>query len=213
MPMEMLKPAEAAIVAHIDIRDVNRVIDERIFPREFVATEPRGFSVAACVFASFYFSSASSLTAERRLSAIREVGARLGNLRGLTFETLSREECIVRDGFLTIDLAPFAKSTVERNARLIAAREMVVHDREILGGAPIIRGTRIPVHDVAASVAKGVPMARILAAYPLLDAEKVGLAAIYASAYPVRGRPRLRDRLPVGAKIVSEGRVPRRRPA
>jgi len=40
------------------------------------------------------------------------------------------------------------------------------------------------VYDVAASVAAGSSLDRILAAYPSLDAEKVRLAEIYAEANP-----------------------------
>jgi uncharacterized protein (DUF433 family) len=92
--------------------------------------------------------------------------------------------------------------------RLAAARELVVSDPDILGGAPVIRGTRIPVYDVAASVAAGLPMTRILAAYPSLDADKVELAAIYAEANPARGHPRSGDEFPKGAVVVSDRRVP-----
>lgn len=95
----------------------------------------------------------------------------------------------MRDEFLTIDLAPFVRRTKERMERLAAAREIVVSDPDVLGGAPVVRGTRVPVHDVAASVAAGLKMDRILTAYPSLDSDKVELAAIYAEANPMRGRP------------------------
>jgi len=89
----------------------------------------------------------------------------------------------------------------------------VVSSPDILGGAPVIRGTRVPVHDVAASVAADIQLDRILAAYPGLDAEKVELAAIYAEAYPPRGRPRRGGELPRGSVIIDDRRVPRRRKA
>ena len=76
-----------------------------------------------------------------------------------------------------------------------------------------MRGTRVPVHDVAASVAAGLPTDRILAAYPSLDADKIELAAIYAEANPARGRPRTSDEFPKRAVIVADRRVPRRRKA
>jgi hypothetical protein len=41
-----------------------------------------------------------------------------------------------------------------------------------------------PADDVAASVAAGVPMDRVLAAYPSLDADTVDLAVILAEANP-----------------------------
>jgi uncharacterized protein (DUF433 family) len=56
---------------------------------------------------------------------------------------------------------------------------MVVASPEVLSGTPVVRGTRIPVYDVAASVAAGVPMNRVLAAYPSLDGDKLDLATLY----------------------------------
>jgi uncharacterized protein (DUF433 family) len=120
------------------------------------------------------------------------------------------EDWTVRDEFLIIDLAPFVRRTKERMDRLAAAREMVVSDPDTLGGALVIRGTRIPVYDVAASVAAGFPMDRILAAYPSLDADKVDLAVIYAEASPARGRPRSSDEFPKAAVVVDDRRIPRR---
>jgi uncharacterized protein (DUF433 family) len=95
---------------------------------------------------------------------------------------LIQEDWMVRDEFLTIDLAPFVRRTTERMDRLAAARALVTTDLDMLGGTPILRGTRIPVHDIAASIVAGLPIDRILAAYLALDAEKIELATIYAEA-------------------------------
>lgn len=208
---DMLKPTEAAVVAHVAPRDVHRVIDERILPEAFFSlSNGRRVAAPACTLISFYFDSAKRLTPEERLFTIQVAGARLHKLRTHTLASLINEDWIVRDDFLTIDLAPFVRRTMDRMGRLTAARDMVVSDPEILGGTPIIRGTRIPVHDVAASVSASVAMDRILAAYPSLDADKVELAAIYAAANPSRGRPRTGDELPKGAVIVADRRVARR---
>jgi uncharacterized protein (DUF433 family) len=120
---------------------------------------------------------------------------------------------MVRDEFLTIDLAPFVRRTTERMDRLAAARALVTIGPDVLGGTPIILGTPIPVHDVAASVAAGLPTDRILAAYPTLDAKKIELATIYAEANPAQGRPRSNDELPMRAVIIADCGVPRRRKA
>lgn len=211
---EMLRPTEAAVVARVTIRDVNRAIDERILPEGFFSLDDgRRVAASACTLISFYFDSAKRLTAEEPLFAIREAGSRLHRLRARALASLIEEDWTVRDEFLTIDLAPFVKRTQERMDRLAAARELVVTDPDKLGGTPVIRGTRIPVYDVAASVAEGLPTDRILAAYPSLDADTIDLAAIYAEATPARGRPRSSDELPKGAVIVADRRVPRRRKA
>jgi uncharacterized protein (DUF433 family) len=211
---DMLRPAEAAVVARVALRDVNRAIDERILPDGFFTVEDgRHVLVSACTLISFYFASAKRLTSEERLFAVREAGLRLRKFRTLASAALIKEDWTVRDEFLTIDLAPFVRRTTERMDRLAAARALVATDPDVLGGTPVIRGTRIPVHDVAASVAAEVPTERILAAYPSLDTDKIELATIYAEANPARGRPRSSDELPKGAIIVTDRRVPRRRKA
>src|SRR5215470_19214326 len=149
---DMLKPTEAAVVAGVALRDVNRAIDERILPDAFFSLDDgRWVAAAACTLISFYFDSAKRLTSEERLFAIREAGSRLYRLRARALASLVDEDWIVRDEFLTIDLTPFVKRTKERMDRLAAARKMVVSDPALLGGAPVVRGTRIPVYDVAAS--------------------------------------------------------------
>ncbi len=67
---------------------------------------------------------------------------------------------------------------------------MIVSDKDILGGAPCFKGTRVAVHDIAEMLANGGQVAAILAAYPTLTEGQVTAAAIYAEAYPRRGRPR-----------------------
>jgi uncharacterized protein (DUF433 family) len=208
----MLKPTEAAVVARIALRDVNRAIDEHILPAEFVSTDDgRRVAAGACSLLAFYFTSAHRLTSEERLLAIREAGKRLHELRGSAVPALLAADWVLRHEFLTIDLAPFLRRAHERLERLAAARRLVVSDSELLGGAPVLRGTRIPAHDLAASVAAGISEDRILAAYPGLDAEKLDLAVIYAEANPARGRPRIIEELPEGARIITDRKQPRRK--
>ncbi|MEK1887758.1 MAG: DUF433 domain-containing protein [Phyllobacterium sp.] len=211
---EMLKASEAAVVSRVSLRDVNRVIDEHILPDTFVSFDNgRHVLAGACSFIAFYFESAKRLTSEERLFAINTVGLRLTRSRSLAWAALLREDWTVRDEFLTIDLLPFVRGTSERLDDLAAAREIVATSDDVLGGTPVIRGTRVPVYDVAASVAAGYSNERIVAAYPGLDDEKVRLAAIYVEANPLRGRPRTTGILPEGSTIVTDRRVPRLRKA
>ena len=209
---EMLKTTEAAVVSRVTLREVNRVIDEGILPEGFVTSDDgRHVLAAACTLISFYFASAAALTAEERLFAIGVTVPRLRRSMSFALPALLKEDWTVVHGFLTIDLAPFVKGAAERLGRLIAARNLVESSPERLGGTPVIRGTRVPVYDVAASLTAGIPMERILGAYPSLDREKVELAGIFAEANPSRGRPRVRSELPKGAVIITDRRVPRRK--
>ncbi len=210
--LEALTPTEAAVVSSVAVRDVNRVIDEKILPEGLYKVgrdRSRRFSADACAFISFYFMSANQLTSEERM---RTIAAASKHLREEPSSKLEKE-WIIRQGFLSIDLAPFLRSARQRLARLSAARALVVEDPDILGGTPVIKGTRVPVYDVAASVAAKLPAERILAAYPGLTAEALEMAAFYAEANPQRGRPRRLPSLPTGAVIVSSQRKPRRKMA
>jgi len=196
---ETLTPAEAAVVSGVSVRDVHRVIDEHILPEGFYDTnEARSFKSHACVFIAFYFGSADRLTSEERQRAIT-----LATRLSADPKVPTR---IVQDEFLTIDLAPFWNGVDERLMRLNAARAQVSVNDEILSGTPVIKGTRVPVYDVAASVAAGIPMERILASYPSLNRKQVELAALFAEANPQRGRPRQRAISSPGAKVISSRR-------
>ena len=196
---DFLTPAEAAVIAGVSVRDVHRMIDEHILPdRLFISADTRSFKRQACVFISFYFGSADRLTAEERQRTIALASK---------ITDWAKAKKVVQDDFLTIDLASFAKRVEDRWKRLGEARAQVVVDPEILGGTPIIRGTRVPVYDVAASVVAGISMERILASYPSLNHEQVELAALYVEANPQRGRPRQRS-VPAGAVVLAKRRKP-----
>jgi uncharacterized protein (DUF433 family) len=210
--IELLTASEAAVVSQVSVRDVNRVIDESILPEDFFRVGDERYIVAAgCPLIAFYFESARRLTSEQRLWAIRHAGPRLRG--GRTAAALLAQDWTFRDEFLTINLEPFLRRTWERLRRLDEAREIVVSLPDILGGTPVIRGTRVPVYDVAKSVTAGIAIDRILAAYPVLDADKVELAAIYAEANPPRGRPRQSPEIPEGAVVITDRRLTPRRKA
>ena len=196
--MDNLTPAEAAVVAGVSVRDVHRMIDEHILPERYFETfESRSFKRQACVFISFYMGSADRLTSEERQRTI----AIASNIADW-----AKSKKTVQDEFLTIDLTPFSRGVEERLRRLQAAREIVVSDPEILGGIPVVKGTRVPVHQVAAAVAAGTPVERILASYPSLKPGQVELAALYAEANPQRGRPRQTGSTSPGLVVVSRRR-------
>jgi uncharacterized protein (DUF433 family) len=191
-----LTPSEAAVVSGVSVRDVHRVIDEHILPEDlYFAEQARSFKSQACVFISFYFRAASRLTSEERQKMIALASKLPEDGTGTK---------AIQDDFLTIDLSGFRKDVDDRLNRLRAAQECVISDPEILGGALVVRGTRVPVYHVAASLAAGTPMDRIRAAYPSLNLEQVELAALYAEANPQRGRPpQIPFSLPPGAKLIS----------
>jgi uncharacterized protein (DUF433 family) len=207
---EVLTPTEAAVVSSVEVRDVNRAIDEKILPENLYkvgSDRSRRLSVNACVFISFYFGSATQLMSEERLRTIRAASKRLGREPVTELE----RKWVIHQDFLSIDLAPFLRRVLDRMGKLTEARSIVIEDPDILGGMPVVKGTRIPVYDVAASVATGFPKKRILSAYPGLTEEALELALLYAEANPQRGRPRGTSSRLTGVVIVSSQRKPRRK--
>ncbi len=85
---------------------------------------------------------------------------------------------------------PIANDFDDGLAKLGLAKAMVTSDARIMAGAPCFSGTRIPVHDIADMMANGDTVEALAAAYPQLSADQIRLAAVYATAYPRRGRPR-----------------------
>lgn len=210
---DKLKLSEAAVVAQVDLRDVHRAIDEHILSDTFFNLDNgRHILAAGCPSISFYFSMARRLSAEERILVIRQIEPWLLESRDVSLSKLLRREWKIHNAPLSIDFAPFVKGTVERLDRLEAARGVVEVSPDILGGTPVIRGTRIPVYDIAASHAAGIPSERILLAYPALTGDTLELAGIYAEANPLRGRPRA-NAIPEGATILSDRRIPRIRKA
>ena len=69
------------------------------------------------------------------------------------------------------------------------AREQIVCDPDVMGGAPTIQGTRITAQSLLARLADGDTIATIQEDYPYLDAEVIEGASLYARAHPMRGRP------------------------
>ena len=212
----MVSANEAAALAGVDVRDVHRAFDEHLLPETLLGGVGSSRQVVrpAVPLLAFYFGTAHVLQAEARKAVIRRVasGGRTGALRRVTALTRRPHLLPIGNG-VSADLAPFITETEVRARKLEEARGMVVRDPDVLGGTePVIRGTRIPVHDVAAAVGAGLSVPDILESYPGLTAEQVELAALYASVERPRGKPRrpLAERLPSGARLLASGTAPRR---
>lgn len=91
---------------------------------------------------------------------------------------------------VTVALTNHFMESFESYLDLKKAEGLVTKDPKVLSGLPVFAGTRIPVHDVANSLAAGDSEEVLLSAYPRLTSELIRLAPIYAKAYPLRGRPR-----------------------
>jgi len=175
----LFTPTEAAVLTGLPLKAVNNAID-----RKTVAAVPgeeggRQLDARALV----------SLSIECRLSA----SIATPELRRKVFDALAeapRNTVSLEGGLIKIDLREPRRALAASLRDLRRARRLAVSDPQILGGDPVFRGTRVPVHMMAELVAQGSMPAELIGGYPRLTAEMIRLAPVYAAAYPLRGRPR-----------------------
>jgi len=175
----LFTPTEAAVLTGLSIKAVNNAIDKKTISP--VAGKEGGRLLDARAL--------MSLSIERRLSA----AIATSELRRKVFDALAeapRNVVSLEGGLIKIDLREPRRELAASLRDLRRARGLVVSDPEVLGGDPVFRGTRVPVHVVAELVAQGSKPAELIESYPRLNDEMIRLAPIYAAAYPLRGRPR-----------------------
>jgi uncharacterized protein (DUF433 family) len=61
-------------------------------------------------------------------------------------------------------------------------QERIIRDPQIVGGEPVLRGTRVTLRTVLASLAEGATTAEILTDFPTLSEEDVRAAIAFAAA-------------------------------
>ena len=175
--IEALTANEAASVTRVPLKQVHRIIDAGLLSGR---VETRAGS--------------------RMISGRALVGLRLAHLTADTLTLDARRRIISRvlaepttnafqEDAVTVAVEPIAADVDEGLQRLDLAKAMVTSDPATMGGAPCFAGTRIPVHDIADMMANGDTAEALAAAYPQLSGDQIKLAAVYATAYPRRGRP------------------------
>jgi uncharacterized protein (DUF433 family) len=116
------------------------------------------------------------------------------------------QQSTVRADMISVDMRQAAKAVRVGLDQLTKARRLVTSAPDLLGGTPVFKGTRIPVHEIADMLANGDDLAVIARAYPQLDRGWIRLAPVYALAYPRRGRPRMnavQSRLPKTSEVLA----------
>ncbi len=181
-PATLMTANEAASVTGVPLRQVHRIID------------------AGLLGAAVKRRNKARLLAPRGLVGLRlahetaDVLTLQGRRAVVATSIRSPRQSLIRADMIVVDARPAAQTVRSGLSLLAKARSMVSSTPEVLGGTPVFKGTRIPVHDVADMLVNGDRPAAIIKAYPQLDADHVRLALIYAQAYPARGRPRIKPR-------------------
>jgi len=205
---ELAAPAEVAFIADISDREVHRIIDERILPDSlYHQANGRRFLRLACAFAHFYFDTDKDLSKSLRKGVIEQITRKVllhtdrDQLLSLS-SPIVQGDWTVKVPFGTVELDDIVLHTQQRAQLVDMANNLIIEDREIMGGEPVFKGTRIPVHNIAASLKLGIATDRILEAYPDLSKEMVSVAEVYAKVHPRRGRPhKISDKHPTWVKL------------
>ena len=176
---ERYSPAQVAALLGLSQKDAFRVIDE--IPAEDRSKEkPRSLTREQLLFL------VSLLEARRDVRLPEETKRTL-------YEDVvhrgTRHKEKVRVGIWSLDLRGPRRELTTRLARYRRARKVVSQRKDIRGGEPVIRGTRIAVYQLADMLEAGATKEEILEGYPTLNREKLDLALLYARAHPRRGRP------------------------
>lgn len=210
--------AEAAFIAAVDQKELNRVIDENALPTIFVLHREgsREFTRLGAALVRFYFDTAKSLTKTARIAVCERVAERLEarddapEVFGLAGPVRSFDWSFDLD-HVRVDLSTPVFSAVERSARARRAAELIVEDPDTLGGLPTFKGTRVPIDVLPDSEIAPHQWERLKRAYPVLTEELVEAAKIYSQIRPRRGRPPRSDTLAKNWKLIRSVRVPAKR--
>ena len=176
-----LSVREAAVVAGVAHRRVHRMIDDDLLPRAALVRggPERRLRPVACAMIRFEAANGAALTKELRRRVMRAL-LDAGEGDGAT---------VFAEGDVTVDLSRALRETARELEALRRAEAEVMEDPDIRGGLPVLRGTRIGVHEAAGLVRSG-GVKEALAAYPSLTHERVEAVLLYAEAHPRPGRPR-----------------------
>lgn len=91
---------------------------------------------------------------------------------------------------ITLDLEGMAGARTRQAIVYRTARDAYLHSVEdILGGTPVIRGTRLTVYSVLGRLDGGESLADLTTDFPDIPEAAFVAAATYARTHPLRGRP------------------------
>ena len=173
-----LSANEAACVTGVPLRQVHRIIDAGLLGS--AAGRREGSRAVHC-------DGLVSLKLAHETTAILTVDGRRRLVRFLLGHP-DAEAARLRD--VSVDVRSMKDDVRKGLSRLARARETITTDDAVLSGTPCVGGTRIPAHDIAEMLANGDGIGAIRDAWPVLTEEQIEAAALYARAYPRRGRLR-----------------------
>jgi uncharacterized protein (DUF433 family) len=179
---ELFSPTEVGAVAHIPVKAVYKVMEQRL-PAGFVVRRRRQSLLtrlgALCVVID------REIPKDVPVAVRKEVYAQIKN-------AIRPRAVKSRRGILdyVVDVKSAADKMELELARYRKAMGLIVKDPGIQAGAATFRGTRILVQQVADLISQGATEPELREDYPRLTREMIAAAKVYAKSHPRRGRPR-----------------------
>ena len=184
MPNEF-SAREVAELANVPVRAVDKAIEEKVLAgiRAGAPGRRRMLPLHAVPYAAIVARLPITLSLETKRDLARALGKR--PTARMTAEPLEIAPAV------TVDVPALVGSDLaERAERYGKAREDFVHvDPDIMGGTPVLRGTRMTVYSVLGRIDGGDSIEDVLEDNPHLPREAVETAVLYARTHPLVGRP------------------------
>ena len=191
-PSKAILINEAAVATGVSARQINRLIDDAVLPKSVcvkVGTR-RAIRAFAVPMVSFGASDGTKLSKGMRLEAMRMIEKfAKENWPRLRDEPEHAKRLRFESGCVMISLGEPVSAAMAGLNKWGDALRRIVEDPEVRGGIPIVRGTRISVHEIADALSSdGLEIT--LEDFPALSRKDVEAAVLYAKAHPRTGRPR-----------------------
>ena len=173
-------PAQASAIADLPLKAIHKLIDSRLIHPRWLRIGKATYRVLSqeqLIYLRLEAEGVRLLPLVQRREVAKAVEA------GADVVKVSKSSALI------VQVKPARQKVRQGLLRLRKAEQMIVSDPEIMRGAPVYRGTRIPVGLVADMLRQGATVDEIVSGYPALDREKVELAPLYVNAFPRRGRP------------------------
>ena len=181
-----LSPREVSELSGTPKHVIEKAIEERVLPvrssRRGAASSRRMLSTYAVVYAVLVFKLDLKLTAAHKKRLF-------GKLTGLKSADIRRARVEVAPA-VEIHVGRLVGDALDRAERYRAVRDASIRiDPKIMGGTPVIRGTRMTVYSVLGRIEHGETVGDILADNPDVKREAIEAAITYARPHPLMGRP------------------------
>ena len=198
--MLTVSTVEAAFLADLPQRKINQVVDDDILPARLyqASSRARRFMPVAAALAKFYFGAEKVMAAHARKQVMAELVKRIHALPpAQTRQILALASAGAETTWhvqpldcVDVNLAGFVRQAMERFHVLQLVNDAIDSTPDIMQGAAVFKGSRVPVGLVLGFLRQGDTLEALKQDYPFLTPELIELARVYEALHPQRGRPR-----------------------